>query len=324
MSISEDALERFAQWYDLYGRKPSGEPFKGTVSGALIVLEHLKEAFNLDIDSHTAPKGTQIKNTSGMALKTILANFGETRQFSSEAGRTNRGLKASIETMLAAIADSGISELPTPERNAILESFQLFLVSRIAEFFNQQRIQLIYNPQMTAWETVHGLIATAASKGKSGPVAEYLVGAKLQLRFPDIEIRNKSYSTADEQQEAPGDFLINETAFHVTVAPQPGLYEKCQRNLDKGYRVFILVPYDTLIGTKQNAESVAAGRISVEDIESFVSQNIEELSDFSTSQLANGFRRLLEKYNERVEQVEIDKSVMIELPENLHKVTTEP
>ncbi len=234
MSI-ETALEAFSEWYDVYGKKKNGEPIKGTVSGALIVLEHLKDEFNLNISDHTAPKGTQIKGASGVAVKTVLARFGETRQFTGEGGRTNRGLKSSIEAMLDAIAASGVAELPADERIAILESFQQFLASRVAEFFDQQRIQIIYDPQKTAWETISGLLATAASKGKSGPVAEYLVGAKLQLRFPHIKVRNKSYSTADEQQDAPGDFLINETAFHVTVAPQPGLYEKCQRNLDQGY-----------------------------------------------------------------------------------------
>jgi hypothetical protein len=60
-----------------------------------------------------------------------------------------------------------------------------------------------------------------------------------------------------------------------------------------------------------------AGKIAVESIESFVSQNIEEISVFSKSQLTSGFRNLIKTYNERVDASEIDKSFLIEIPDNL-------
>ncbi len=72
-----------------------------------------------------------------------------------------------------------------------------------------------------------------------------------------------------------------------------------------------------MIGARQNAEAIAPGKIAVESIESFVGQNIEELSSFSKSEIANGFRSLLKIYNERVDAVETDKSVLVEVPPNL-------
>ncbi|MGH9690037.1 MAG: DUF4928 family protein, partial [Candidatus Acidiferrales bacterium] len=93
--------------------------------------------------------------------------------------------------------------------------------------------------------------------------------------------------------------------------------EKCKTNLEAGRRAYLLVPDDLLIGTRQNAELLAQGRIAVESIESFVGQNIEELSTFSLGQIAERFRRLLELYNHRVNEVESDKSMLIELPPNL-------
>lgn len=60
-----------------------------------------------------------------------------------------------------------------------------------------------------------------------------------------------------------------------------------------------------------------AGRIAVEAIESFVGQNIEELSEFATNRLANGLRCLLETYNLRVNEVETDKSMLVDMPLNL-------
>ena len=47
----------------------------------------------------------------------------------------------------------------------------------------------------------------------------------------------------------------------------------------------------------------------VEAIESFVSQNIEELSDFAGDRVAQNMKLLLDKYNERVAEVETDLSL---------------
>lgn len=97
----------------------------------------------------------------------------------------------------------------------------------------------------------------------------------------------------------------------------PGVYERCRGNLDLGLRVYLLVPERKLEGAKQNSEMAAPGRIAVESIESFVSQNIEELSEFSGEKLGGQFRRLLETYNQRVDKVQEDKSLLVEIPPNL-------
>jgi hypothetical protein len=97
----------------------------------------------------------------------------------------------------------------------------------------------------------------------------------------------------------------------------PALYQKCQKNLDDGYRVYLLVPDRTLSGARQNADLILPGKIAVESIESFVSQNIEELSDFSKKKLTCGFRKLIDTYNTRVVRSETDRSLLIELPKNL-------
>ena len=55
----------------------------------------------------------------------------------------------------------------------------------------------------------------------------------------------------------------------------------------------------------------------MESIESFVGQNVEEMAAFSQDDLNTKFYELLAVYNKRVDEVEIDKSVMIEIPPNL-------
>ena len=66
-------------------------------------------------------------------------------------------------------------------------------------------------------------------------------------------------------------------------------------------------------------ELAAPGRIAVESIESFVGQNIEEIAVFSNDKLVAGLHRLLVTYNQRVDEAEMDKSMMIDIPRNLQE-----
>jgi hypothetical protein len=181
----------------------------------------------------------------------------------------------------------------------------------------RQRIKFVYDLRKTTRQCVKDILAAAHQTAKEGPVAQYLIGAKLQLRFPDKQIENKSYSTADAQQNRPGDFFVGTTAFHVTIAPMPAVFEKCQRNSENGLRPFLLVPESLLQAARQNAGLKPLVPIEVESIESFVAQNIFELSEFSSDLLPAQFRGLLKVYNERVNAVEIDKSMLIQIPANL-------
>jgi hypothetical protein len=316
VTAQQSANNAFVRWYE-HLQEYSGFPAKGTIAGALLVLDHLQNDFDLNIDSHTAKGGSQVRGASGAAVRRILESFGETRPFVSEGGRTNRGLRGDINEMLKAIDVADLARLPLKKRNAILRGFQQFLVERVQEFHNLQRLEVVYDPAKSTWQSIQDLLGRASEGGKDGPVAQYLVGAKLQMRFPDMEISNESYSTADVQLGRPGDFHVGDTVFHVTVAPMSGVYEKCGRNLEQGLKVYLLVPDRLVTGTRQNAELQATGRIAVQSIESFVSQNIDELSRFSNREVRNAFRQLLEIYNERVDLAETNKSMMIEIPSNL-------
>ncbi len=198
-----------------------------------------------------------------------------------------------------------------------LRIFKNSLVEKVREYFAQERLHVEYDPTKTTWDSIHGLLQEAQENDKGGPVAEYLVGAKLALRFPQNHVENKSYSTADAPSARPGDFTLGDTAFHVTISPSSGHFERCLENIRQGMRPYVLVPDNVLSGARQLATITAVGKISVESIEFFVSQNLDELSTFSKNNLISGFGRLLQLYNQRVDVVENDKSLLIEIPHNL-------
>ena len=153
----------------------------------------------------------------------------------------------------------------------------------------------------SAVANIAAVLSTAADRSQAGPVAQHLVGAKLALRYPEMEIENHSYSTAAAPLNRQGDFVVNDTAFHVTVTPTPALLEKCEWNLRQGYRPVVLVPDRKREGTLQVAESLGLQeRVEVLAIESFVGQNIEELSRFGQAAFGENMRKLFEVYNQRV------------------------
>ena len=286
------------------------------------MLERLKEGFELGLESHRAKDGqSQISGVSGAAVARILKRFGEERPFLREGGRTNRGAPGDIGRMLDNLQQANLERSSTAGRNAILENLQAFLVEKVREFHGRQRLKIVYDLFKTTHQCVQDLIALAAETGKAGAVAQHLVGAKLQLRYPNLSVEVRPFSAADEQRGRPGDYIVGDTAFHVTVAPMPAVYERCKENLERGQRVYLLVLSGRLNAAKENAEAAAVNQIAVESIESFVSQNIDELSEFSQKKLAGEFRQLLETYNRRVDEAEADKSLLIDIPPNLKRET---
>jgi len=320
-NVTDRALRIFGKWfYQLKVHKVSEGPARGTIAAALLILDKLQDEFNLDLDSYRTKTGqSQIAGLSASAIAGILKKFGETRSFLREGGRTNRGGAGDMGLMLQSIAEMELDRLSKRERNLVLKRLQQFLVERINDFHNRQVLKVLYDPSFSTWQFIHNLLKVANERGKEGPIAQYLVGAKLQLRYPKLEVENYSSSTADEPLKRRGDFQINDTVFHITVSPLQAIYEKCKSNVEEGLRVYLLVPDRLLAAAKGNAEYYLPGRVFVESIESFVGQNVEELSAFSKSQLIGEFRQLLEIYNRRVDDIESDKSLLIAIPANLRE-----
>ncbi|HOX58136.1 MAG TPA: DUF4928 family protein [Candidatus Paceibacterota bacterium] len=322
--MKDQVLRAFEAWFAALPVYPeSCGPARGTIAAALHVLELCKTNYCLNLDSYRTAHGkAQIRGLSPKKVQGILAGFDEHRIYLKETGRTNRGGPGDIGTMLDALRPFELERLPTEERNEILKSLQGFLVERVKDWHNQQRLEPSFDPTKTTWQFVADLLTKAREKGKDRILSQHLVGAKLALRFPTMTIQNFSYSTADNQLGRAGDFHVGDTAFHVTVSTGAGgqgsgVFQRCLENIQQGIRVYVIVPAGKLTAARTLAAEAAEGKISVESIESFVSQNMEEIAEFSGEHRKDRLRALLEKYNERVGAVETDKSLLINIPPNL-------
>lgn len=179
------------------------------------------------------------------------------------------------------------------------------------------QMKITYDRSETTWHFVRSILACARAAGKHEAVANCLVGSKLQLRFPGLSIDNKSVDDDSRGYRQFGKFRIGETVFHIAAAPSLLFYEECRSNINAGLKVYLLVSEASVVGARQNSEDISAAKITVISIEAFVSQNIDEISQFDPQEQRSQLAALLALYNERVDAVESDKSLMIEIPSTL-------
>lgn len=315
-----EVRQAFDLWYQALKpmKQYGGRPAKGTVAAALIVLERLREDCKLDLGAHLARGGAQIAGLSLSSLRKILERFGETRPFPSEGGRTNRGNNLPVQLMLDCLANSGLSTFSKSTRTSLLDKLQGFLVRSLDAYYALEGVSFDFDPSKPARHLIREILDKAKQRNQSGPVAQHLVGAKLAIRFPNMEITNFPYSAADDQAGRPGDFYIGNTAFHVTVAPNMHLVAKCAQNLREGLSVFLLVPDAKLNAARALLETEnIETRVAAESVESFVGQNISELAEFTSAKFSLKMAALLAEYNQRVSVVETDDSLQIVVPASL-------
>lgn len=178
---------------------------------------------------------------------------------------------------------------------------------------NFPSIAVDYQPDLIPWNFVRELVRTAHEAGKDETLTRHLVGAALHLALPGIVQDNPTLRMGDQNLPL-GHFLVGDTVFQVIMAPFMEVYERCRENLENGYRVWLLVPEKYFCGTRQNAEIILPGRVTVASIESFVGQILERLAGFSRKNMKNAVRRFLETYNERVRTQEQDQGLLIDIP----------
>ena len=121
--------------------------------------------------------------------------------------------------MLSELEKTELKELPFAERNVVLGELQHFLVTKIQAYPIRQGLKVRYDPSLSTTASVRGWLEVARRKGKEGPVAHHLIGAALQLRFPELAIGIESVSR-------DGDFRVGDTYSEPPYAPS----DKCNNS----------------------------------------------------------------------------------------------
>lgn len=326
MTPADAALEAAMDWYE-GKRSKAGNVNTNVMCVGLAIAELLKNDFPLTEDIVRTDEGSQVRGLSGSMVSRVLKEYGEEQEFTSEGGRTSRGslpMTQELAVLLNGLFDGGLTD---EDRADVARTLQGYFVRRIqTDYFAKQRMKVEIDPRKPVSAIVADILQAARNRSDqpTGTVAQHLVGAKLELRFPDADVGRDKANAADQQTNRQGDFQLGNTAFHVTMSPMPKLVARAQENIREGYRPVMLVPYDKVQFATGLFESEGLSqRVGVQSIESFVGTNIEEMGGFESDDIRTGIAHLVRRYNERIYACETDKSLMVVEPEWLTEIVGE-
>jgi hypothetical protein len=317
LSPTEAYLEAAKNWYENQ-RAQNGSMNTNVMNAGLIVSHMMADGMPITDERLYSDGKSQVRGLSGSAIAKILEQHGETRIFTREGGRTSRGtvfLAASIRDVLN---DTEISVSDPVDAVYVSSQLEAFFTKCVRlDYFDKQRITVDIDHTKPLSSVVSDILRAAAERSDkpTGAVLQHLVGAKLQLRFPEEKIGSDRANAADMHTDREGDFQVGTTAFHVTTAPMEKLISRCVENKRAGYRPVILTLESKVQAARQMADNVGMSeQISVQSAEIFIGTNIEEISTYDGDRIREGLAKLIRTYNSRIEQIEIDKSLMIDEP----------
>jgi hypothetical protein len=234
MTKLESRLEAFASQQKIRG--------KGPLSLVLVLSRKAREQTPpFSADNFLTPQGGQVAGLGRGAVQSILADQGIDRVLAEEDGRTSRGsiqkMRAYVE-FLNALAREKLLDFPAIEK---------WWIGRVSEFFSSKPFSLKVDSSKSIRSIVSDLIEAAFARQRecpgvmvAGAVMQHLVGAKIATALPDTGIKHEGFSVADAPSGRKGDFLIGDTAIHVTTAPTEALIRKCCDNLAQNIRPLII------------------------------------------------------------------------------------
>lgn len=289
---------------------------KGPLCVALVITRTaIKNGLPLDPAKLVTAAQGQVLGLGKGAVQAILGDHGITKVLAAEGGRTSRGSMGNMQDYVAFL--NGAAKVPGFD----LAQVEAWWVERVRDFFESSPLKLKVDTGSSLKTCIASIFEEAKrrqseNRGSTvlGAVMQHLVGAKLEVLYPEQTIQHSGYSVADSPTGRSGDFQIGDCVIHVTTAPGMLLLNKCLENLERGLRPLIV---STAAGAAL-AENLADGeglgrRIEVLDIMQFLVANMLEWTGFDGAQRRNTFEGLIARYNAIVEGCETDPSLKIEL-----------
>lgn len=211
-----------------------------------------------------------------------------------------------------------VSTFTAAEVAELAESFERWLVAQPWAQAAQAKLEVQIDLTKPGPVIVEDILRAAYEKKIGGPVAQHLVGAKLARRFPGKIIENYAATAPDEQLKREADFLVENAAFHVSVAPTSDHLRRCAESLVQGRQPYLIVPAAQVAKARAFAEDKKIeGRVAIVAVETFVGQNIDEMGEFRRGKVKPEMAAVLAEYNRRVAEAETDQSIQISVPKHL-------
>lgn len=288
----------FGVWLDIYMKK-GGADVPARLVTVMALLERLREHPSLIIADHVAESGMQLEEHNSYVAR-ALRRFGIVSPL-KEFGRRSSNLHGWIGPLFDWLKSSGFPSVSEPQQRDMLLAMESAASERL-QIINEGKPLIAHYNKGTARAVIADILDQAQEKKRAKDVAEYLVGAKLQLRLGEDAAKPKNVNTPNLDQ--PADFPVGNAAIEVTVNPADSRHLlQIERILkDTTLQVWLLVR----LADREKWQNVVdatfgehAGRVAIADIETFVGQNVSEIGGFDVTKVSDTLADLFQIYNER-------------------------
>lgn len=299
---------------EFYQRKVLG---KGALA-VIIFISRIAKDKNLPLnpDDILSESGGQVQGLGREAVQRILADYNISQVLAEEGGRTSRGSIANMRDYIEFLNNLHANGLA--DTNII----EAWWIARIRDHFAAKPLRLRYDPSKSLQVVIQDILEQAKklqkeNKGTTyqGAVLQHLIGAKLELSLPSLKIIHHGFTAvADAVSNRTGDFMIDDSVIHITLAPSEAVIRKCKQNLESNSRPIIFTIDNGIAALKVLTENAGlTGRIEIMDARQFLAANLYELSLFKTSAYSATLEKLVETYNRIISDHETDPSLKIEM-----------
>jgi len=293
-----------ANFLDQHMRQ-SGRFIPARVQAAMALLEKLRDKRELDLNAHKKRNSSGIDSHEkyGARVHERLA----LEAINKTHGRRSSNVGGWGQDLLDILKTAGFENADDAAKGVMIDAAQAPLAAILRNILDQEPLEA--RPKGRSAETViRELLKQAEGKGKSGEVAQYLVGAKLQLRLK-MEIPVVGYNKGDRKSHSDvkartGDFEIANATIEVAVGlpDDKHLAQVAEALEDTELEVWLLTRHDRVATWRnelEDYEGVDMKRVIVIAVETFVGQNVSELGEFSTKGKATQLGELFKLYNDR-------------------------
>ena len=304
----EAALSHFASERGFIG--------KGALCVALVVTDHArKNGLPLNSDDLVTEGGGQVLGLGKGPVQTILKRHDINRVLAAEGGRTSRGSLNNMRQYVAWLNERN------DRAGMDIDVVERYWIGRVKEFFAGEPFTVRLDASHGLRHVIADLLGQAVARQReavgvhyAGAVLQHLVGARLECALGLGNVEHNSFSTADAPLNRPGDFVVGDTAIHVTTAPGEAVIKRCRDNLDAGKRPILVTTRSNLSVAEGLAENDGLrSRIDIFDIEQFMAAKIHEIGRFASEGRRSALDQFVLTYNRIIDDVETDPSLKLAL-----------
>ena len=306
--IKKQSVQILREWLESCTR--NGKIARNTVAMGIVVFDHLRRACPVSRAEVISQGGEVSGARSGLGK--ILESYGIPSGYLKEV-TTRQGHQDGQRLFDQLEWGRLLAGLTEDEREALLQELITELRGIANEWLKRQNLKLDIDRRQSPATWINAIVENA--KGRSGGIVEQqLVGAKLAKRFKGMDITNHPAHAGDRQTDRSGDFVIQQSVYHVTSAPSRNVLQKCAQNIRAGLHPILVVPEEqrnrAQILTQEEGIHKEMTIIALED---FVAVNIIELAAEENKDFFRVLKEIVDVYNSRLAEVETDLSLQIEV-----------